>query len=196
MLSGRLRLALILGMTLLVGGAHVFSQQPPQNKQHTTSHEVTRLIQLLDDPNPTVRKQAVIALSEISNSIHKSLQAHLTDENAEVRSAVAEALDHKDAKATTPKNSTLPTEVCQSCKGARNVQTKCERCRGTGDEKCLNCNGTGKTINILDKEVACYKCNGAGKNTCTYFQCKGTGTYEDRCAKCKGVGYTIRLFSQ
>ena len=188
MVAKRVGVALITSIILLVSTNYVASQQTTKKSERNKAREVERYIQLLEDPNPTVRKQAAIALGDISRSIRKALQLAITDENEEVRAAVAEALETKDKPAESKE--TTGSAVCQTCKGKGQYDEKCRRCKGTGEEKCLGCNGSGKDKDFGGKEINCYGCKGTGKKTCDYFACRGAGTYKEQCPECHGSGKT------
>ncbi len=113
----------------------------------------------------------------------------------------------------------LPAEddgtLCPVCGGAGRVTKKrkrtepCGHCKGTGNDICHDCGGTGKystgftipqTQEEVDSLLECPHCEGKGfppvRNICEF--CKGKGkiefeeSYEEAYSKCKGSGRIIK----
>lgn len=67
-----------------------------------------------------------------------------------------------------------------------NYLVECSMCKGTGEQNCPKCNGTGKIcstcsgIGKIDQE--CPECNGVDSENCA--KCLGKGTVEEECPDC------------
>jgi hypothetical protein len=145
---------------------------------------VARLIELLQDANPVVRKQAAVALGETSQAIKAALQMALTDADAEVRGAVATALDSK-APAGAPAPAPAPGfKPCSVCAGKGSFRQACATCNGKGTPICTTCGGSGKSP--FNQSLPCVSCNGRGTVDC--FFCKGVGQVTVDCLRCGRAG--------
>ncbi|XP_064607359.1 protein SSUH2 homolog [Liolophura sinensis] len=76
-------------------------------------------------------------------------------------------------------------EDCNHCEGPGKM--KCPSCRGTRQNTCIACDGSGKENlgdRILLMRQSCVWCGATGKRRC--HKCKGRGVYF--CRACKGKG--------
>lgn len=55
------------------------------------------------------------------------------------------------------------TWKCPKCGKIHLTEDNMKRCRCQSSQRCPDCNGTGKKVQIFGPAIDCPKCNGSGK---------------------------------